>query len=194
MSTRRVAGVAAILLLGSTVPVLARSPPSMTAPVPPPRARPAGAAGTADGDRVEREGPFVTASAGVGSHGGGVDLQLGWMAAPWIGLFASFGGFGGADLALPNGKLQPAYVSFDAAGVRLGSGVGFELQIASLDATNPCEEADDPCLHRESTAVILGGGVELVHTQHFGLHLRTQFIIDGKDVVPLVQIGLGVFW
>lgn len=191
-TTCLLSGFVAVLLLGSTIPALAQPPPTTTGPAPTPPTPPAGSArtpGNAGSDSVERAGPFVTASLGIP----GVDLQLGWTLAPWMAMFASFGGYAGGNLILPNGKVQPADVGFQAGGVRLGSGVGFgEAQVASLTATNACE-FDDPCIHRHSLAVILGAGLEIVHTQHFGLHLRTQFIIDRYDVVPFLQIGLGFY-
>lgn len=96
-------------------------------------------------------------------------------------------------VSLPDGRQQPADVGRQGGGVRLGSGPGFaEVQIASLTTTTSCE-LDDPCIHREAVGAILGAGLEIVHTRHFGLPLRTQFVIDRHDVVPLLHIGLGFY-
>jgi len=70
--------------------------------------------------------------------------------------------------------------------------IAVEARIASLTATNACE-FDDPCYHRKLLAGILGAGVELIHTRHFGLHLQTQFVIERHDVVPLFLLGVGFY-
>jgi hypothetical protein len=202
MRARWSARLASALVLGAAVPALAQShwigptpgpstaPTTPTAPAPAAPTAPAGGTGTADSDGPERNGPFFTASVGVPA----MDLQLGWMLEPWLGVFVSDGKYTGGTITLSNGRQAVTDVGVQSFGIRLGSGLGFaEVQIASLTTTNACED-DDPCIHRESGAAILGAGLELIHTQHFGLHLRTQVVIERHDVVPLLHLGLGFYF
>lgn len=176
-----VAGLLAIAVLAIALPASAQ--PGMTAPSPPvgpgPGAAPAPGACSACGDPVERQGPFVSFGLDVAPQGVLVgDLQLGWMVAPWIGVFVSLDGLVADDTG----------VYLRGAGLRLASGVAFaEVRILSVSADRECDEGcgDTPRI------ALFGAGVELVHSQHVALDLHLHVLTDGRDAVPLLGTALG---
>jgi hypothetical protein len=182
MRTRHsVAGLLAIAVLAITLPASA-DPPGMTAPTNPPvgpGAGPATGACNACADPVERQGPFVSFGLDAAPQGVLVgDLQLGWMLAPWIGVFVSLDGV----------VAEEAAAHLWGAGLRLQSGIAFaEARIMSITEDGECDEGcgDKPHI------VMFGGGVDLVHSQHVALDVHLLVLTDGRDAVPLAGFGLG---
>lgn len=174
-----VAGLLAITALAIAVPASAQ--PGMTTPTSPPVGPgPAPGACNTCADPMERQGPFVSVGLDAAPHGLLVgDLQLGWMIAPWIGVFVSLDGVVAEDTgAHPWG-----------AGLRLASGIAFaEARILSVGSDGECDEGGCSDLPR---IVMFGGGVELVRSQHAALDLHLRVITDGRDAVPLAGFGLG---
>jgi hypothetical protein len=186
MRTRhRVTGVLAIAVLAIALPASAQVPPGMTAPTSPspvaPCAGPAPGSSSAGADPVERQGPFVGVGLDVGPQSALVgDLQVGWMLAPWVGVFVSLSGL----------LVDESAAHLRGVGLRLASGVAFAegriLSVGLLD--RECD--DDPCGDSTTHIVLLGAGVELVHTQHVALDLHLHVLTDGRDSVPLAGLGL----
>jgi hypothetical protein len=180
-----VAGLLAIVVLAIALPASA-DPPGMTAPTNPPvgpsagpGAGPASCACNACAEPVERQGPFVSFGLDVAQQGVAIgDLQLGWMVAPWIGVFVSLDGV----------VAEEAAAHLWGAGLRLQSGIAFaEARIMSLSNDGECDEG---CGDRPRI-VMFGGGVELVSSQHVALDVHLHVLTDGRDAVPLAGFGLG---
>lgn len=177
----RVAGVLAIAVLAIAVPASAQ--PGMTAPTSPPPPGPgappgSGNAGTAP---VEHQGPFVGFGLDVGPQSVLVgDVQVGWMIAPWVGVFVSLSG-----LLVDDGAAH-----LRGAGLRLASGVAFaEARILSVSSFD--RECDDgSCSDGTTHIVLVGAGVELLHSEHVALDLHLHVLTDGRDSVPLAGLGL----
>jgi hypothetical protein len=187
MRTRpRVAGILAIAVLAIALPASAQVPPGMTAPTNPPPvgpgAGPATGTGNAGADPMERRGPFF--SVGLDAAPQGVligDLQLGWMIAPWIGVFVSLDGV----------VAEEAAAHLWGAGLRLASGVAFaEVRIMSLSNDGECDEGCGDTPH----VALIGAGVELIRSQHVALDLHLHVLTDGRDTVPLAGLGLGFYF
>jgi hypothetical protein len=186
MRTRhRVAGVLAIAVLALAAPASAQLPPGMTAPTSPapvsPGAAPAPGSGNVGADPVVRQGPFVGVGLDVGPQSALVgDVQVGWMIAPWVGVFVSLSG-----LLVDDGAAH-----LRGAGLRLASGAAFaEARILSIGSFDrECD--DDPCGDSTKHIVLLGAGVEFVHSQHVALDLHLHVLTDGRDSVPLAGLGL----
>lgn len=180
----RVAGVLAIAVLAIAVPASAQLPPGMTAPTGPPPAGPGAApapgSGSAGAAPVERQGPFVAVGLQVGPESALVgDVQVGWMITPWAGAFVSLSGI----------LVQESAVRLRGAGLRLASGIAFaEARYLSVDFDHECD--DGACDDGTSHIVLLGAGVELVHSQHVALDLHLHVLTDGSDSVPLAGLGL----
>lgn len=181
MRTRhRVAGVLAIAL-----PASAQAPPGMTTPTSPspvgPGAGPVPGSGNASADPVERQGPFVSVGLDAGPEAALVgDLQVGWMIAPWVGVFVSLSGL----------VVEDSGVHLQGAGLRLAGGAAFaEARILSVNFEHECE--DGPCGEGAPHVVLIGAGVELVRTQHVALDLHLRVLTDGRVAVPLAGLGLG---
>jgi hypothetical protein len=184
MHTRHcVVGLLAIAVLAVAVPASAQ--PGMTAPTNPPPVGAGAGAGPATGtcnacaELVERQGPFVSVGIDAGPQGVRVgDLQLGWMLAPWIGVFVSLDGV----------VADEAAAHLWGAGLRLHSGIAFaEARIMSLSNDGECDEGcgDTPRI------ALFGAGVELVSSQHVALDVHLHVLTDGRDAVPLAGFGLG---
>ncbi|HEX8109589.1 MAG TPA: hypothetical protein VF516_17780 [Kofleriaceae bacterium] len=186
MRTRhRVAGLLAIAVLAIALPASAQ--PGMTAPTNPPPVGPG--AGPATGAciaceaPVERQGPFLSFGLDAAPHGVPVgDVQLGWMLAPWIGVFVSLDGVVAEDTR----------AHLWGAGLRLASGVAF-AEVRILSVSNDGECYDGGC-NDTPRIVMFGGGVELVRGQHAALDLHLHVLTDGRDAVPLVGLGLGFYF
>jgi hypothetical protein len=177
-----IAGLLAIAALAVAVPASAQ--PGVTVPTTPPvgagaGAGPAAGACNACAEPVERQGPFV--SVGIDAAPQGVlvgDLQLGWMVAPWIGVFVSLDGV----------VADEAAAHLWGAGLRLQSGIAFaEARIMSITEDGECDEGcgDTPRI------ALFGAGVEFVHSQHVALDLHLHVLTDGRAAVPLAGFGLG---
>jgi hypothetical protein len=181
MRTRRVAGLAAILLLGAAVPASAQVMP-LAGSTRPPRTEPAG---NAVQDGADRDAAFVIG--GLGRAGDGmlaIDLQLGWMVTPWLGVLASLGGYWGTDTD----------TSLRGVGVRLASGPVFvEGQIVSKRVSSDCD-FDNPCVARTSHAGVVGAGVELLHLRHFAFEVHARVLADGRTSLLLGGLGLGFYY
>jgi hypothetical protein len=182
----RVAGVLAIAVLAIAVPASAQLPPGMTVPTSPPPVGPG--AGPAPGSGavaapVGRQGPFLAVGLEVGPESALVgDVQVGWMIAPWVGAFVSLSGI----------VVQDSGVRLQGAGLRLASGVAFaEARILSVDFDHECD--DGACDEDPQHLVLVGGGVELLHSQHVALDLHLHVLTDGREIVPLVGLGLGFY-
>src|SRR5262252_2856594 len=141
MRTRhRVTGVLTIVILAIAVPASAQVPPGMTAPTSPspvaPCTGPAPGTSNAGADPVERRGPFVGVGLDLGPQSALVgDLQVGWMLAPWVGVFVSLSGL----------LVEESGAHLQGVGLRLASGVAFaEARILSVNFFD--RECDDgPC-------------------------------------------------
>jgi hypothetical protein len=178
MQSCRVAGLVAVLAFGAAVPAVAQVMP-LAGSTRPPRTEPAGDAGP---DGAERDSAYVTGELGYGRDGiVAADLQLGWMFTPWLGAFASLGGY----------ENTYSDTSLHGVGVRLASGPVFvEGQIASKTVSSDCDFGD-PCVARTSHAGIVGAGVELVHLRHFAFEVHARVIADGRMALLLGGFGLG---
>lgn len=181
-----VAGLLAIAALAIAVPASAQ--PGMTVPTTPPvgtgpgpgaGTAPAAGACNACAEPVERQGAFV--SVGIDAAPQRVlvgDLQLGWMLAPWIGVFVSLDGVVADEIG----------AHLWGAGLRLQSGIAFaEARILSITEDGECDEGcgDTPRI------ALFGAGVELVSSQHVALDVHLHVLTDGRDAVPLAGFGLG---
>jgi hypothetical protein len=186
LTRHRVAGVLAIAIIAIAVPASAQLPPGMTAPTSPSPVGPGPAPGTGDASAapVERQGPFVAVGLQVGPQSALVgDVQVGWMITPWAGAFVSLSGI----------LVQDSAVRLRGAGLRLASGVAFaEARILSADFDRECD--DGACDDGTTHIVLVGGGLELVHSQHVGLDLHLHLLTDGKAIVPLAGLGLGFYF
>lgn len=184
MRTRhRVAGILAIAVLAFAVPASAQQPPGMTTPTSPSPVDPglAPGSGNAGAAPVARQGPFVGVGLDVGPQSALVgDAQVGWMIAPWVGVFVSLSG-----LLVDDGAAH-----LRGAGLRLASGVAFaEARILSIGSFDrECD--DDPCGDSTKHIVLIGAGVELVHSQHVALDFHVHVLTDGRDSIPLAGLGL----
>lgn len=183
----RVAGALAITVLALAAPASAQLPPGMTAPTSPvgPGAAPAPGSVSAGAAPVGRQGPFVGVGLDIGPQAALVgDVQVGWMIAPWVGVFASLSG-----LLVDDGAAH-----LRGAGLRLASGVAFaEARILSIGSFD--HECDDgSCSDGTTRIVLVGAGVELVHSQHVALDLHLHVLTDGRDSVPLAGLGLGFYF
>jgi hypothetical protein len=185
-----IAGLLAIAALAVAVPASAQ--PGITVPTTPPvGAAPSPGAGASTGggpaagacnacaEPVERQGPFVSFGLDVAPQGMRIgELQLGWMLAPWIGVFVSLDGVVAED----------AGAGLWGAGLRLQSGIAFaEARIMSIAENGECDEG---CGDRPRIAEF-GAGVELVHGQRVALDFHLHVLTDGRDSVPLAGLGLG---
>lgn len=181
MRTRRVAGLAAILLLGAAAPASAQVMP-LAGSTRPPRTEPAGNAGQDSGDR---DAAFVIGELGRAGDGMlAIDLQLGWMVTPWLGVFASLGGYWGTDTD----------TRLSGVGVRLASGPVFvEGRIVSKRVSSDCD-LDNPCVAHTSHAGVVGAGVELLHLRHFAFELHARVVADGRTSLLLGGLGLGFYY
>ena len=186
LTRHRVVGILAIAVLAIAAPASAQLPPGMTAPTSPPPvepgAGPAPGSGNTGGAPVGRQGPFVSVGLDIGPQSALVgDVQVGWMIAPWVGVFVSLSG-----LLVDDGAAH-----LRGAGLRLASGVAFaEARILSIGSFD--HECDDgSCSDGTTHIVLVGAGVELVHSQHVALDLHLHVLTDGRDSVPLVGLGLG---
>jgi hypothetical protein len=189
MRTRhRVAGILAIAVLAIALPASAQVPPGMTAPTNPPPVGPGAGPATGIGhpgaDPMERQGPFISLGLDAAPQGALVgDLQLGWMIAPWIGVFVSLDGL----------VVQDAGVHLWGAGLRLASGGVFaEARILSVGFDRECY--DGPCGDDAPRVALVGAGVELIRSQHVALDLHLHVLTDGRDAVPLAGLGLGFYY
>lgn len=187
LTRHRVAGVLAIAVVAIAVPASAQ--PGMTAPTSPAPAgsgaAPAPDSGNAGAAPAGRQGPFVGAGLDIGPQSALVgDVQVGWMIAPWVGVFVSLSG-----LLVDDGAAH-----LQGAGLRLASGVAFaEARILSIGSFD--HECDDgSCSDGTTHIVLVGAGVELVHSQHVALDLHLHLLTDGKEIVPLGGLGLGFYF
>jgi hypothetical protein len=184
----RVAGILAIAVLAIAAPVSAQVPPGMTAPTSPPPvgpgAGPAPGSSSAGADPVMRQGPFVAVGLELGPESALLgDLQVGWMIAPWVGAFVSLSGV----------VVQESVGRLRGAGLRLASGVAFaEVRILSVDFDRECDEG--ACDESTPHIVLVGGGIELVHSQHVALDLHLHVLTDGRETVPFAGVGLGFYY
>jgi hypothetical protein len=194
MHIRVRSGVVVVLALAVAVsaPALAE-PAAVTAPALPQPEAPssgsaariaAGPAGNAAAFGPERLGPFVDVSVSGGEGLMYGDLQVGWMINSHVGVFGSVGGVvaeeGGAEVK--------------GIGVRLASGPVFaDARFAWLSSSNGCE-FDDPCTTVTEHAAIVGAGVELIHTRHFGLELRGQVLRDRYGTLGSAGLGLALYF
>lgn len=179
----RVVGVFAIAVLAIAVPAFAQ--PGMTVPTSPspagPSAGPTPGTGNAGADPVERQGPFVAVGIDAGPQSVLVgDVQVGWMIAPWVGVFVSLSGL----------LVEESAAHLRGAGLRLASGAAFaEVRILSVNFFD--RECDDgACSDSTPHIVLVGAGVELVRSQHVALDLHLHVLTDGRDTVPLAGLGL----
>src|SRR5262249_22244074 len=149
--------------LGTAAPTLAQTMP-LAGSTRPPRTQPAGDAAP---DSAERDAAYLIADLGLGRDGvRTVDLELGWMFTPWLGVFASIGGYWSIG----------AGTSLRGIGVRLASGPVFvEGRIVSQTESSDCD-FDEPCTTRTSHAGIVGAGVELLHLRHFAFQLDARVV------------------
>jgi hypothetical protein len=186
MHTRhRSAGVLAIAVLAIALPASAQVPPGMTPPTSPapvgPGAGPAPGTGNAGADPVERQGPFVAVGIDAAPQSVLVgDVQVGWMIAPWFGVFVSLSGL----------LVEESAAHLRGAGLRLASGAAFaEARILSVNFFD--RECDDgACSDSTPHIVLVGAGIELVRSQHVALDLHLHVLTDGRDSVPLAGLGL----
>jgi hypothetical protein len=188
MHLRRLAGLVLTLVLGAAVPAFAQVMPlagsSRPLGAPPVGAGPATGSGDAGASPMERQGPFVSVGLDTSAQGVFVgDLQLGWMIAPWVGVFVSLDGLVANDVG----------AHLRGAGLRLASGVAFaEARILSVGYFD--RECDDDACGDAPRIALLGAGVELVRSQHVALDLHLHVLTDGRDSVPLVGLGLGFYY
>ncbi len=173
-----VASLLAIAALVIAVPASAQ--PGMTTPTSPPVGPgPTPSTCSTCADPTERQGPFV--SVGLGAIPQRVfvgDVQLGWMIAPWLGVFVS----------LDSAVAQDAGELLWGAGLRLARGVAFaEAQILSV-----AECYEGGC--DDTRIAMIGAGVELARSQHVALDLHLHVLTDGRDAVPLAGLGLGFYF
>ncbi|HEX7942602.1 MAG TPA: hypothetical protein VF488_12395, partial [Gemmatimonadaceae bacterium] len=77
-------------------------------------------------------------------------------------------------------------------GVRVSGGAVFaDVRLASATGTSGCL-INEPCVEHTEHLVIFGAGVDFVHLGHVGLGLRGQLLTDGRDLAPLLGLGLGL--
>lgn len=112
------------------------------------------------------------------------DLQMGWMINAHIGIFGSAGGVAGSESG----------AGLKGIGVRLADGPVFaDARLGWLSVSSDCD-SHEPCTTETEHVVIVGIGVEFIHTRHFGLEVRGQVLTDGHETLGSGGLGLGFYF